>query len=405
MTEPMRRRQRRKTLTDRMVSELQRQPGKTYFFPDPELPKHGVRVRPIGPGTYTAIVRDPYGKQKWIKIGSTAELKIADARDRAREAIRRVEAGLEAFEPPKAKVNSVAAVAENWLVRDVENRQLRSAGELRRICEKYINPDIGAVNFVDLRRKQIADLLDYVQDTHGPAQADAVLSTLRRMAAFVQARDEDYKLPFTKNMRRVAKKDRDRSRILDDVELRTVWRHAEGAGAYGALVQLLLLTAQRLEKIADLQWDDISPEGLWKLRTEEGEKGNIGAVELPDIALQIIRAQPRFADNPYVFAGQNGRKCFTSQNKAAFDQACGVTGWRLHDLRRTSRSLMSRAGVISEHAEKVMGHAVDAIQGIYDRFAYLPQKSKALRELAALIERIANPPADNVVPLHGAAAS
>ena len=66
---------------------------------------------------------------------------------------------------------------------------------------------------------------------------------------------------------------------------------------------------------------------------------------------------------------------------------------------------MSRAGVISEHAEKVMGHAVGAIQGIYDRFAYLPQKSKALRELAALIERIANPPADNVVPLHGAAAS
>ena len=261
MTEPMRRRQRRKTLTDRMVSELQRQPGKTYFFPDPELPKHGVRVsdRPWHlHGHRARSLRQAEVDQ----IGSTAELKIADARDRAREAIRRVEAGLEAFEPPKAKVDSVAAVAENWLVRDVENRQLRSAGELRRICEKYINPNIGAVNFVDLRRKQIADLLDYVQDTHGPAQADAVLSTLRRMAAFVQARDEDYKLPFTKNMRRVAKKDRDRSRILDDVELRTVWRHAEGAGAYGALVQLLLLTAQRLEKIADLQWDDISPEGL-----------------------------------------------------------------------------------------------------------------------------------------------
>ena len=95
--EPVRRRrQRRKTLTDTMVAGLPRRPGQTYYFPDPELPKHGVRVRPAGPGTYTTIVRDPYGKQRWIRIGSTAELSIADAREKAREVIRRVEAGLEA---------------------------------------------------------------------------------------------------------------------------------------------------------------------------------------------------------------------------------------------------------------------------------------------------------------------
>jgi hypothetical protein len=40
-----------------------------------------------------------------------------------------------------------------------------------------------------------------------------------------------------------------------------------------------------------------------------------------------------------------------------------------------------------------------------DRHRYLDEKSVALRKLAALIERIANPPADNVVPLHEAAAS
>ena len=402
MTEPMRRRQRRKTLTDRMVSELQRQPGKTCFFPDPELPKHGIRVRPVGPGTYTVITRNHYGKQKWVRIGSTAEMPIAEARDRAREVIRRVEAGQDPFEAPQAQPDYVAAVAENWLIRHVEKNKLRTAGEMRRIVAKYVNPHIGALHFVDVRRKQIAELLDHIQDKHGAAQADAVLAVLRSMATFTAARDEDYEVPFVKNMKRVAKKDRERSRILDDVELRAVWQHAEGAGAFGALVRLLLLTAQRLEKVADLQWDDVSPEGVWKLRTEEGEKGNIGAVGLPDIALQIIRAQPRFADNAYVFAGQNGHRAFTSKNKAAFDEACGVTGWRLHDLRRTARSLMGRAGVISEHAEKVMGHAVGAIEGIYDRFGYLP-KSKALRELAALIERIVDPPADNVVPLHEAA--
>ena len=280
-TEPRRRRQRRKTLTDTMIAALPRRPGVTYFHPDPELPKHGVRVRPAGPHTYTVIARDPYGKQKWVRIGSTAELAIADAREKAREVIRRVEAGLEAFEPPKPQSNSVAAVAETWLIRHVEKNKLRTGAELRRIVEKYVVPHIGKLNFVDLRRQQIAELLDHVEDEHGASQADHVLAVLRAMATFVQARNEDYSPPFVKNMRRVPKGDRKRSRKLDDAELQAIWRHAETAGDYGALVQLLLLTAQRYEKVVDLQWDDISPDGVWTVRTEEGEKGNIGQVRCP----------------------------------------------------------------------------------------------------------------------------
>jgi integrase len=395
-------RRRRKTLTDTMVAALQRRPGKTYYFPDPEMPKHGVRVRPVGPGTYTVITRNRYGRQKWIRIGSTAEMPIAESRDRARDVIRRVEAGQDPFEAPQAQPDSVAAVAENWLIRHVEKNKLRTAGEMRRIVKKYIIPHIGGMHFVDVRRKQIAELLDHIQDKHGSTQADAVLAVLRSMATFTAARDEDYEMPFVKNMKRVPKGDRKRSRILDDAELQTVWRHAEGAGAYGALVQLLLLTAQRLDKVADLQWDDISPDGVWTIRTEEGEKGNAGALQLPDIARQIIARQPRFVSNPYVFAGQQGRRAFTSQNKAAFDQGCGVVGWRLHDLRRTARSLMSRAKVLSEHAEKVMGHAIGGVEGIYDRHQYDVAKADALRKLAALVGRIVDPPAGNVVPLHEA---
>ena len=63
---------------------------------------------------------------------------------------------------------------------------------------------------------------------------------------------------------------------------------------------------------------------------------------------------------------------------------------------------MSRAKVLSEHAEKVMGHAIGGVEGVYDRHEYAAEKSEALRKLAALIERIVNPPADNVVPLHEA---
>jgi integrase len=71
-----------------------------------------------------------------------------------------------------------------------------------------------------------------------------------------------------------------------------------------------------------------------------------------------------------------------------FDAKCGVTGWRLHDLRRTARSLMSRAGVQSEYAERVLGHVIPGIEGVYNRHQYTDEKAAVLTKLAALIKQI-----------------
>jgi integrase len=112
---------------------------------------------------------------------------------------------------------------------------------------------------------------------------------------------------------------------------------------------------------------------------------------------------PRFVSNPYVFAGNVGATNNFSRDKEKLDAASGVTSWTVHDLRRTARSLLSRAGVRPDIAERVLGHAVGGVERVYDRHHYDDEKADALRRLAALIERIVNPPADNVVPLHEAA--
>ena len=61
---------------------------------------------------------------------------------------------------------------------------------------------------------------------------------------------------------------------------------------------------------------------------------------------------------------------------------CGVTDWTLHDLRRTARSLMSRAKVAPYVAEKCLGHVAGAIERTYDRHAYLDEKREAFARLA-----------------------
>jgi integrase len=84
--------------------------------------------------------------------------------------------------------------------------------------------------------------------------------------------------------------------------------------------------------------------------------------------------------------------------KKDFDRACGVLGWTIHDLRRTARSLMSRAGVSADIAERCLGHVMGGVRGTYDRYEYRDEKAKAFEALASLIDRIVNPQA-NVVPL------
>jgi integrase len=129
------------------------------------------------------------------------------------------------------------------------------------------------------------------------------------------------------------------------------------------------------------------------------------ALRLPPQAMKIIRAQPRMAGCPFVFAaGRNGPLAGFSSRHEAFKARCGVDGFHIHDLRRTARSLMARAGVQPHVAERVLGHAVGGVESVYDVHRYDAEKADALARLAVLIERIVDGDgADNVVPLHAGA--
>jgi integrase len=405
MTEPTVRRQRRRTLTDRMVAALPRK-RRRYVVTDPEQRGMYVRVPSQGPCVFAAVARSPYGgKQRWATLGTADVLKIEQARDKARAAIRRIKEGLPAFEPPPVKPDSLRAVAENWLKRHVAAKKLRSRPSIERLLRKLVYPHWAGRDFDSLRRSDIAALLDHVQDHHGARQADLVLAIVRGISNWFAARSDAYLSPFVRGMRRVDPKASRRSRVLDDEELRAVWRAAEEAGTFGAFVRLALLTAQRRDVLVHMRWDDLDGD-VWQIPQTPRAKGNGGDLELPPLAMEIIRRQPKLAGNPHVLAGRNGNPFRGFANgKPALDKASGVRGWIVHDCRRTARSLMARAGVISEHAERVLGHARGAIEEIYDRHAYFDEKGVALAKLAALIERIVNPPAgDVVVPIRAPAA-
>jgi integrase len=169
------------------------------------------------------------------------------------------------------------------------------------------------------------------------------------------------------------------------------------------MVKLLLLTGQRREKVGSMRWADLK-NGVWSMPREPREKTNPGVLPLPQAAIEIIDARDQVADNPFVFPGRVKGQAFNSysQGKAELDAKlpADMPGWTLHDLRRTARSLMSRTGVTPHIAERVLGHTIKGVEGTYDRHAYDTEKAHALEKLAALIERIVNPPeGGNVVEM------
>ena len=102
-----------------------------------------------------------------------------------------------------------------------------------------------------------------------------------------------------------------------------------------------------------------------------------------------------------MFAAANGITAFNnfSDAKRALDTASGTTEWRIHDLRRTARSLLSLAGINVDIAERCLGHAMAPIRDIYDKHRYLDEMRHAFEALAALIERTVNPPEGDVIAL------
>jgi predicted Zn-dependent peptidase len=77
-----------------------------------------------------------------------------------------------------------------------------------------------------------------------------------------------------------------------------------------------------------------------------------------------------------------------------------------HDLRRTAETMLQKLGVGKELRAHLLSHGRhQGVQGkSYERYAYLPEKRRALRKWAAHLERIINArPVEKVTPIRRAA--
>ena len=197
-----------------------------------------------------------------------------------------------------------------------------------------------------------------------------------------------------------------RERVLDDSEVRAIWK-AWGDDDFGAIVRLLLLTGQRRNEIADLRWSEVDFDAAEITFPPARTKNKrLHVVPLSGAALSIIKALPREAGRDLIFgAGDRGFTTW-SHGKRAFDALVGnLPRWTLHDLRRTAATGMADLDVDPHVIEAALNHASGSkrgVAGIYNRSSYERQKRTALDRWAEHVLAIAEGCGSKVTPLRRA---
>jgi integrase len=391
-------------LTPGFINKPAKSNAERAIYWDKTLPGFGLMVTRGGHKSYVVQYR-ANGISRRMTID--AVLPLAAARKEARAHLGRVAKGHDPLDERRrqanAAKNSLESVCEDYM--DREGNDLRSADARARILKDYVYPKLGSFQIEDIKRSDIVRLLDRIEDNHGPAQADYVLAVIRKIMNWHASRSDDFRSPVVRGMSRTKPKERQRRRKLSDIELCAFWNAADASGsAYSYMLQLILLTATRLREAANMSRGELSRDGTeWTIPAKRYKGQGASHDHLIPLSTQaraLLEKPPEIGKKGWIFttSGKTPISGF-SKFKAAFDPlmrtelqkidpATTMERWTPHDLRRTARSLMSRAGVDPDHAERCLGHVIPGVRGVYDRHEFRDEKADAFERLAALVERI-----------------
>jgi len=352
--------------------------------------------------------------QKWrMPLGSCSALSLSKAREAAaavmgdvakgrNPAAERKEAAAAEWAKRVRGRLTLAVLFQDWARLHLIHRRPRYAAEavraLRHGFSKHLDRPAE-----DLDRAAVVQALDSLSRPrkekgkssirHGTAIAGRTAAYGRACFAWAMKRGTLPSNPFAElPMSAIINK---RDRVLRDEEAGAIWRAAGKAPLpYGAIVRLLMLTGQRREEVAGMTWTELSEDlTTWTIPAARTKNGIPHLVPLSPPARELLHALPsegpgdvrgarQLAKLALVFPGERGTPFSGwSKAKSALDIASGVSGWWLHDLRRTLATGLQRLGVRLEVTEAVLNHLSGSragVVGIYQRHDWAEEKRAAL---------------------------
>jgi integrase len=423
-------------LTAKTVENIK--PGATRReVPDGEIRGMYLVIQPSGAKSFVLRYRHA-GKPRKLTIGA-AEMGLGEARKLAASARAAMAAGKdpqgekaaarEAIrDAAVAKRDTVEAVVAEFIDKHVRRSNKPStAREYERLLEKEIVGQWRGRRLADISRRDVNRLLDDVVERGAPIAANRILAILRKACKWAVSREIIEHSPCDGVMARSAETPRDR--VLDDREVRLVWKAADTLGwPFSPIVKLLLLTGARRGEVVGMRWGEIDLDmKLWALPASRTKNKRSHALPLSSAAVEILSALPRIENRGgLVFPAGFVRRTTRSQGPApvsgfsvpkrrldrAIAELAGAEGspplaqWGFHDLRRSAASGMAKLGVDLHVIERCLNHVSGSFGGIvsvYQKHKFEDGMRRAMDAWSAHIERlVSGAEAANVVELASA---
>ena len=356
------------------------------------------------------------GRLRRYTIGSYPAFGLAAARKAASAALHKVQAGGDPGEEkrarrlaPKPNADDFESFAREYLGQVKRNTAASTYRETARIIEKDVIPEWGKRPIGSIVKRDAIAIVDKKVASGAEVQANRILARLRTLFGWAVEKDRITVNPF--DGLKPPTKEKARDRVLTEAEILAFWGATEELGwPYGSLFKLLLLTAQRRDEVATMEWSEIDLERrVWSLPREKAKNDQGHDVQLSQQAVDLLLALPRI-EGGLVFS-TNGRTAVSgfSRSKERLDglmaKSIGheVDSWILHDLRRTAATGMAGLRVLPHVVDRVLNHTSGTIRGVarvYNRFDYQEERKAALEAWGRKVDAIVTgSAAANVVEL------
>lgn len=345
-----------------------------YWDTTPGVPGFGCRISQGGARTFI-LKRD----NRRHTLGRYPTVSLQQARKEAQKRLARRTLGFidttsERFEDAFTTYDEVY----------IETLRASTAYEKRRLFKRNIAPFLGAKKLHAITPSDVSAVTDRLRAY--PTTAIHVHKATVAFFAWCVSRHLIERSPCEKL--HTPGSIRNRSRVLSDKELAAVYRAALHIGhPFGTIVIVCIHTGMRRTEAASLKWSYLTPETI--TLPPEITKNHTELV-LPNMLHDDFERLPR--GGPFLFPTANGTPFNSwSKSKARLDRLSGVTGYGIHDLRRTFSTIHGRIGTPPHVTEAMLNHITGVrtpIQRVYDRHDYLPQMYVALTNYGAELQKI-----------------
>lgn len=373
--------------TDLMLRKLTSNGQDRLELWDARIPAFGVRVSKAGTKTFILMYRHR-GRPRRLTLGRYPVLSLADARTKATEALLTINQGADpalaeqAVDDPAYQFD---AVATSFVTRHCNVRNKAStAKETERLLNKHFVSAWKKRDVRDIRQSHINEILDALVADDKPSEANHALGVIKTLFRWCMDRDMIAVSPCMK-VKKPAKHG-SRARVLSEDELKVVWGVLDAEGyPFGTMTKLLILTGQRRGEVTQMRWSQLDLNAkTWTIPAELSKNGREHLLPLSDHAMAVIESVPK-QDNDLLFPargnGENVVSGFT-RAKNRLDKLSGVSGWTLHDLRRTTATFLGKLDTPPHVIERVLNHVSGSfagVAGVYNRHPYFDEMQKALQ--------------------------